>query len=71
VVLPKYVDPHNEQEPFDKELAQYWMPVDIYIGGVEHAVLHLLYSRFITKALKDMGYVTVSEPFSKLLLRVW
>jgi len=62
----EYVDPHNEQEPFDKELAQYWMPVDIYIGGVEHAVLHLLYSRFITKALKDMGYVTVSEPFSKL-----
>jgi len=50
----RYVDPHNEQEPFDKELAQYWMPVDIYIGGVEHAVLHLLYSRFITKALKDM-----------------
>jgi len=62
----RYVDPHNEQEPFDKELAQYWMPVDIYIGGVEHAVLHLLYSRFITKALKDMGYVTISEPFSKL-----
>ena len=62
----RYVDPHNEQAPFDKELAEYWMPVDIYIGGVEHAVLHLLYSRFITKALKDMGYVTVSEPFSKL-----
>ena len=62
----RYVDPHNEQEPFSKELADYWMPVDIYIGGVEHAVLHLLYSRFITKALKDMGYVTVEEPFSKL-----
>lgn len=62
----RYVDPHNEQAPFGKELAEYWMPVDIYIGGVEHAVLHLLYSRFITKALKDMGYVTVSEPFSKL-----
>jgi len=62
----RYVDPHNEQEPFSKDLADYWMPVDIYIGGVEHAVLHLLYSRFITKALKDMGYVTVDEPFSKL-----
>ncbi|HHY53785.1 MAG TPA: leucine--tRNA ligase, partial [Clostridiales bacterium] len=62
----RYVDPHNEQEPFSKDLADYWMPVDIYIGGVEHAVLHLLYSRFITKALKDMGYVKVHEPFSKL-----
>ncbi|NPV88544.1 leucine--tRNA ligase [Coprothermobacteraceae bacterium] len=62
----RYTDPHNEQMPFSKEAVEKWLPVDIYIGGVEHAVLHLLYSRFITKALKDMGYVHTKEPFSKL-----
>ena len=53
--------------PFRKEDEQYWMPVDQYIGGIEHAILHLLYARFFTKALRDLGYVSVDEPFAKLL----
>ncbi len=63
----RYCDPHNEKAPFDKEKADYWMPVDLYIGGIEHAVLHLLYSRFFTKFLKDIGLVDVQEPFVQLL----
>ena len=63
----KYCDPKNDKFPFDKEKVDYWMPVDIYIGGIEHAVLHLLYSRFFTKFLKDIGLVSVDEPFEKLL----
>jgi len=53
--------------PFRKEDEKYWMPVDQYIGGIEHAILHLLYARFFTKALRDLGYVSVDEPFKKLL----
>ncbi len=53
--------------PFRKEDEKYWMPVDQYIGGIEHAILHLLYARFFTKALRDLGYVSVDEPFAKLL----
>ena len=53
--------------PFRKEDEKYWMPVDEYIGGIEHAILHLLYARFFTKVLKDLGYVSVDEPFAKLL----
>ena len=53
--------------PFRKEDEKYWMPVDQYIGGIEHAILHLLYARFFTKALRDLGYVSVDEPFSRLL----
>ncbi|NPA11614.1 MAG: leucine--tRNA ligase [Epsilonproteobacteria bacterium] len=53
--------------PFRKEDEKYWMPVDQYIGGIEHAILHLLYARFFTKALRDMGYASVDEPFAKLL----
>ena len=53
--------------PFDKESANYWMNVDQYIGGIEHAILHLLYSRFFTKVLRDLGYVTCNEPFANLL----
>ncbi|NPA12323.1 MAG: leucine--tRNA ligase [Epsilonproteobacteria bacterium] len=53
--------------PFRKEDEQYWMPVDQYIGGIEHAILHLLYARFFTKALRDLGYVSVDEPFARLL----
>jgi len=56
-----------ESEPFSKEQINYWMSVDHYIGGIEHAVLHLLYARFFTKALRDLGYVDVDEPFSRLL----
>lgn len=63
----RYCDPCNAKEPFDKESVKYWMPVDQYIGGVEHAILHLLYSRFFMKALYDMGYVAYDEPFTNLL----
>jgi leucyl-tRNA synthetase len=62
----RFTDPHNDEQIFDPEPARYWMPVDQYIGGVEHAVLHLLYSRFITKVLFDMGLSTVEEPFARL-----
>jgi leucyl-tRNA synthetase len=64
----RFCDPHNEAEPFDKALARYWMPVDQYVGGVEHAVLHLLYSRFFTRALRDCGYLDLAsgEPFASL-----
>ena len=63
----RYCDPHNEDKPFDKEKADYWMPVDQYIGGIEHAILHLLYSRFFMKVLQDEGLVSYSEPFTNLL----
>ncbi|MBY4797944.1 leucine--tRNA ligase [Collinsella sp. AGMB00827] len=63
----RYTDPHNAQLPFSREAAKRWMPVDNYIGGIEHAILHLLYSRFFTKALRDMGLLDVSEPFTNLL----
>jgi leucyl-tRNA synthetase len=62
----RYLDPGNEQLPFDREVADYWMPVDQYIGGIEHAILHLMYARFFTKALADMGYLGVQEPFARL-----
>lgn len=63
----RYCDPCNDKEPFSKEATNYWMPVDQYIGGVEHAILHLLYARFFTKVLHDLGYVSVDEPFENLL----
>jgi leucyl-tRNA synthetase len=63
----RYCDPHNDKEPFDKKKVQRWMPVDNYIGGIEHAILHLLYSRFWTKVLRDMGLVDLDEPFTNLL----
>lgn len=63
----RYVSPQFESTPFDSEKARYWMPVDQYIGGVEHAVLHLLYARFFTKALRDLGLTKVDEPFTNLL----
>ena len=62
----RFCDPHNDQAIFDPEKVAYWMPVDQYIGGVEHAVLHLLYARFVTKVLYDMGLVAVDEPFQRL-----
>lgn len=63
----RYCDPHNDKMPFDKEKTDYWMNVDQYIGGVEHAILHLLYSRFFTKVLHDFGYLSCEEPFENLL----
>lgn len=63
----RYTDPHNDKAPFSKEAVDRWMPVDNYIGGIEHAILHLLYSRFWTKVLRDMGMVDVDEPFTNLL----
>ncbi|TMF92794.1 MAG: leucine--tRNA ligase [Chloroflexi bacterium] len=62
----RYASPHDTTEPFDPELANHWMPVDQYTGGVEHAILHLLYSRFFTKVLYDADLVQVTEPFMRL-----
>lgn len=63
----RYTDPHNSGLPFDPAKANYWMPVDQYIGGIEHAILHLLYSRFFTKVLRDAGMLDFDEPFTNLL----
>jgi leucyl-tRNA synthetase len=62
----RYLDAHNHEAPWDREAIDHWMPVDQYIGGVEHAILHLLYSRFFCKALTDMGHLDVLEPFKNL-----
>ena len=63
----RYCSPRFAQGPLDREEAEYWMSVDQYIGGIEHAVLHLLYARFFTKALRDLGYINIDEPFINLL----
>ena len=63
----RYPDPFNKEKPFDKKIINKMLPVDIYIGGVEHACMHLLYARFFTKALRDMGYLDFDEPFKKLI----
>ena len=63
----RYIDPKNTEEPFSKEMVNKWMPVDLYIGGVEHAIMHLLYSRFFVKAFKSMGMLDFDEPFKNLL----
>lgn len=63
----RYTDPHNSTKPFDSDKVNYWNPVDQYIGGIEHAVLHLLYSRFFTKVLRDAGMLNYGEPFTNLL----
>ncbi len=62
----RYTDPENDQAPFDTELVNHWLPVNQYIGGIEHAILHLLYSRFFTKVLNELGYVGFREPFARL-----
>ena len=62
----RYADPHNDTAPFGREIVDAWLPVDQYIGGVEHAILHLMYARFFTKALYDLGYVGFTEPFANL-----
>jgi leucyl-tRNA synthetase len=63
----RYTDPHNQSEPFSKEAQKYWMPVDLYIGGAEHTVGHLLYARFWQKVLFDAGLVSHEEPFMRLI----
>lgn len=63
----RFCDPKNEKEPWNSDIEKYWMPVDLYIGGAEHAVLHLLYARFWHKVLFDLGFVSTKEPFKKLV----
>jgi leucyl-tRNA synthetase len=62
----RYCDPRNDSAPFDRAIADYWLPVNQYIGGIEHAILHLLYARFFTKVMNDLGIVGVREPFARL-----
>ncbi|HVF55500.1 MAG TPA: leucine--tRNA ligase [Pyrinomonadaceae bacterium] len=63
----RYCDPHNAEAPFDKEKVAYWTPVDQYVGGVDHAVMHLLYTRFWTKMMRDIGLVSFNEPIKRLM----
>ena len=63
----RYSDPHNTELPFDRQKVDRWLPVDQYVGGIEHAILHLLYSRFFTKVLRDRGLLSFDEPFTRLL----
>jgi leucyl-tRNA synthetase len=63
----RYCDQENKKTPFAKDIVNYWMPVDQYIGGIEHAIMHLLYARFFTKALRDIGLIKVDEPFERLM----
>src|SRR5699024_2190667 len=63
----RFMDPQNDSQVWDREKVDRWAPVDQYVGGVEHAILHLLYSRFFTKALHDMDLIGFNEPFSRLL----
>jgi leucyl-tRNA synthetase len=67
----RYCDPHNDSAPFERWLADYWMPVDQYIGGIDHATGHLLYSRFFVKVLNDLGLVGFREPFQRLFHQGW
>src|SRR5581483_6553744 len=62
----RFADPHNHKAPFAKDKAEFWLPVDDYIGGAEHAVMHLLYARFWTKVMFDEGLINFDEPFSRL-----
>jgi len=62
----RFADPHNDRAPFDREKVEYWLPVDLYVGGAEHAVMHLLYARFWTKVMYDAGLVPFVEPFTRL-----
>ncbi|MGB9334307.1 MAG: class I tRNA ligase family protein, partial [Candidatus Acidiferrales bacterium] len=59
-------DPHNDKAPFDKEIVRHWFPIDQYVGGITHAILHLLYSRFFTKVMRDIGLVRINEPVTRL-----
>ncbi len=67
----RYVDPHNDRAPFDRHVVDYWLPVDQYIGGIDHTTGHLLYSRFFVKALNDFGMLGFREPFARLFHQGW
>jgi leucyl-tRNA synthetase len=67
----RYCDPHNDEAAFDREIVDYWMPVDQYIGGIDHATGHLLYSRFFVKVMNDLGLVGFREPFARLFHQGW
>jgi leucyl-tRNA synthetase len=67
----RYTDPHNDHAPFERAIADYWMPIDQYIGGIDHAKGHLLYSRFFCKVLNDLGLLGVREPFARLFHQGW
>ncbi len=67
----RYVDPHNDQAPFDRALVDYWLPINQYIGGIDHTTGHLLYSRFFVKAMNDMGLVGFREPFARVFHQGW
>src|SRR5205085_470480 len=62
----RYTDPRNDSAPFGRDVVDYWLPVNQYIGGIEHAILHLMYARFFTKVLNDVGLVGFREPFARL-----
>jgi len=63
----RFIDPKNKKQPFNKKIVEKWMPVDVYIGGAEHATMHLIYARFFVKALRDLGFLNIDEPFKKLV----
>ena len=67
----RYVDPHNDRAPFDRHVVDYWLPVDLYIGGIDHLNGHLLYSRFFVKAMNDFGMLGFREPFGRLFHQGW
>ena len=67
----RYVDPHNDEAPFDRRLIDYWCPIDHYIGGIDHATGHLLYSRFFVKVMNEMGMLGFREPFARLFHQGW
>ncbi len=67
----RYVDPHNDREPFERRLVDYWLPVDQYVGGIDHATGHLLYSRFFVKVMNELGLVGFREPFQRLFHQGW
>jgi leucyl-tRNA synthetase len=67
----RYADPHNAEEPWRRELADFWNPVDQYIGGVDHTTMHMIYARFVIKALADLGYIGFREPFNAFFTNGW
>ena len=67
----RYCDPDNDEAPFSRDIVDFWNPVDLYIGGVDHATMHMIYARFWTKVLNDLGYVGFREPFRSFFSNGW